>query len=46
MKGTVIGSFLHFLNVKNGRSEKARLPFAVALLLERVQSLQELTLGL
>lgn len=42
VKGAVIGSFLHFffLNTKNGRSEKARLPFAVALVLELVQSSQ------
>lgn len=31
VKGAVIGSFLlFFLSVKNGRSEKAKLPFAVA----------------
>lgn len=41
MKGAVIGSSLQFfLDVRNGRSEKARLPFAVALVLELVQSSQ------
>lgn len=44
VKRAVIQSFLSlslfFLNIKNGRSEKARLPFAVALILELVQSLQ------
>lgn len=42
VKGAVIGNFLlfFFLNVKNGRSEKARLPFAGALFLELVQSSQ------
>lgn len=41
VKGAVIGSFLlFFFNVKNGRSEKARLPFAGALILELVQSSQ------
>lgn len=43
VKGAVVGSFLlffFFFNVKNGRSEKARLPVAVALVLELVQSSQ------
>lgn len=41
MKGAVIGSsWQFFLDVRNGRSEKARLPFAVALVLELVQSSQ------
>lgn len=41
MKGAVIGSsFAFFFNLRNGRSEKARLPFAVALVLELVQSSQ------
>lgn len=42
MKGAVIRSFLHFFFYvkKNGRSEKARLPFAGALILELVQSSQ------
>ena len=42
MKGAVIGSSLafFFFNLRNGRSEKARLPFAVALVLELIQSSQ------
>ena len=42
MKGAVIGSSFafFFFNLRNGRSEKARLPFAVALVLELVQSSQ------
>lgn len=42
VKGAVVGSFLpfFFFYIKNGRSKKARLPFAVALVLELVQSSQ------
>ena len=47
MKGAVIGRWvffffflIFFLNLISGRSEKARLPFAVALVLELVQSSQ------